>query len=86
MLTSESIIIGVSGDSLLQKKAYCEFLENFDLREKRVREFISEVNPKLNVVTFELKDPVGVAGTDRSIEACILTREVEKGITLCDNQ
>jgi len=28
---------------------------------------------------FELLDPVGVAGTDESLEACILTREVEKG-------
>lgn len=26
-----------------------------------------------------LEDPIGMAGTDPKLEACILTREVEKG-------
>lgn len=32
---------------------------------------------KLNC--FILEDPIGLAGTSEKLEACILTREVEKG-------
>lgn len=37
------------------------------------------LSPHLKVEIFELQDPVGIAGTNPDIEACILTREVEKG-------
>ena len=44
-----------------------------------MKEFCNRVNPSVFVDTFELSDPVGRAETDEDIEACILTREVEKG-------
>ena len=37
------------------------------------------LNPNIQVDIFELNDPVGSAGSDATLEACILTREVEKG-------
>ena len=39
---------------------------------------------KVNI--FELADPVGLAGTVPEIEACILTREVEKGGAMINAQ
>ena len=42
-------------------------------------QFMTRLNPKLLVNLFELRDPVGLAGTFEKIEACVLTREVEKG-------
>jgi hypothetical protein len=33
----------------------------------------------LKVEIFMLEDPIGIAGTNGDLEACILTREVEKG-------
>jgi phosphopantetheine adenylyltransferase len=44
-----------------------------------VKDFLKRLNPHIKVDVFELVDPVGEAGTDQQIEACILTREVEKG-------
>ena len=33
----------------------------------------------MHVETFMLEDPIGIAGTHEFLEACILTRESEKG-------
>lgn len=79
LVTSEVLHIGITGDALLQKKAYSEFLEPFDTRKSRVLNFVSVLYPYLKIKVFELSDPIGVAGTNALIEACILTREVEKG-------
>jgi len=72
----------VTTDGLLKKKAYAEYLESYDTRVAAVRAFCKKLNPKLedsHLVTFELSDPVGPTGTDPTLEALILTREVEKG-------
>lgn len=80
MLSAKNkVLIGISADELLKKKAYAEYMEPFEVREQRVRDFCSEINPKIKIDIFDLHDPVGIAGTDTDIQALILTREVEKG-------
>ena len=79
LCTSSRMLVGITTDALLQKKAYAEFIENYDTRNQRVVEFCKRVYPALELVTFQLNDPVGEAGTDTQIEALILTREVERG-------
>lgn len=79
LVTNDVLHIGVTGDALLQKKAYAEFLEPFDTRKRRVIEFTKVLYPHLKVNVFELSDPIGIAGSNPLVEACILTREVEKG-------
>jgi phosphopantetheine adenylyltransferase len=54
-------------------------IEDYDTRRRSVIEFVNRLNPNIKIDTFELSDPVGQAGTDPNLEACILTREVEKG-------
>jgi phosphopantetheine adenylyltransferase len=54
-------------------------LESYDVRCDRVEKFVKKLNPNLKVFCFDLKDPVGLAGTIEDIQACILTRESEKG-------
>ena len=76
---SERMLIGVTSDVLLQKKAYASYIESFDVRKNRVEEFLFRLNPRVHVDIFELSDPVGQASTDPTLDACILTREVEKG-------
>eukprot|EP00350_Pseudokeronopsis_sp_OXSARD2_P014233 CAMPEP_0170550348 /NCGR_PEP_ID=MMETSP0211-20121228/8409_1 /TAXON_ID=311385 /ORGANISM="Pseudokeronopsis sp., Strain OXSARD2" /LENGTH=129 /DNA_ID=CAMNT_0010856847 /DNA_START=566 /DNA_END=951 /DNA_ORIENTATION=+ len=79
LFLSQSIKIGITTDLLLRKKAYAEFLESFQVRKDRVEEFLKRLCPNIRIEFFELSDPVGIGGTDTEIEACILTREVEKG-------
>ncbi len=70
---------------MLKKKAYAEYLETFEVREKNVIKFCKRVNPRLfseersKLQIFELSDPIGPTGTDPDLDALILTREVEKG-------
>ena len=35
--------------------------------------------PHVNLITFQLNDPIGLGGTVPTLEACILTQEVAKG-------
>lgn len=78
--------IGVTSDSLLVKKAYKEFLEPFEVRKASVLTFIKTLNPHQELNVFELSDPVGLAGSLPELEACILTREVEKGGQMVNDQ
>eukprot|EP00347_Sterkiella_histriomuscorum_P023330 403335061 len=79
MWTQNRMLVGVTTDGLLKKKAYAEFLEDFETRKNNVIQFCRKVNNRVEIDAFELSDPVGRAENDEEIEACILTREVEKG-------
>ena len=81
------MIVGITTDSLLAKKAYAEYLEPFEARKHAVLNFCRRLNPKLfstesdqdRLIIAPLSDPIGPTGTDPDLEALILTREVEKG-------
>ncbi len=79
LLSKKRMLIGVTGQALLLKKKYAHFLEAFEIRKNRVQDFLTKLNPDVAVELFELVDPVGPVGNDTSLQACILTREVEKG-------
>ena len=86
--SDQKIIVGITTDSLLAKKAYAEYLEPFEARKHAVLNFCKRLNPNLfssetgepdRLEIAPLSDPVGPTGTDPDLEALILTREVEKG-------
>lgn len=79
LCTSERLLVGVTSAQLLNKKAYAHLIEDFETRKQNVLGLLGRLNPRLKADIFELSDPVGKAGTDPTIEVCILTREVEKG-------
>lgn len=85
LVTKGCLHIGITGDALLQKKAYAEYLEPFEKRKDRALQFVTQLTPHLKVNAFMLEDPIGLAGTDPKLEACILTREVEKGGTMIND-
>ena len=49
------------------------------MRSERVSAFIKSMRPDIELEIFELSDPVGISGSNTELEACVLTREVEKG-------
>jgi len=69
----------VTGDALLQKKAYQKYIENFETRAKSAYTFLKQLYPGCKVEIFELLDPIGIAGTSTNLDALILTRETAKG-------
>ena len=80
LLTSKRMVIGVTSDALLKKKKYAEYLEDYDRRCKNVTEFLYRLfGNTCEIDIFALCDPAGKAATDDKLNACILTRETEKG-------
>ena len=79
IVTKRTLHIGVTGDALLTKKAYAEHIEPYQERCRIVREFIERLAPNIEAKFFELSDPVGIAGELANIEACVLTKETQKG-------
>lgn len=79
LYTRSKILIGITSEALLSKKAYAEYLEPYETRKASAVDFLKMLNPHLEVEVFELSDPVGVADKYEDLEAVILTREVEKG-------
>ena len=64
---------------LLKNKAYKEYMEPIEIRMEAVQSFLKTFNPRLDCNVFELTDGCGVGATLPEIQACVLTREVEKG-------
>eukprot|EP00352_Strombidinopsis_acuminata_P007857 CAMPEP_0176370984 /NCGR_PEP_ID=MMETSP0126-20121128/24380_1 /TAXON_ID=141414 ORGANISM="Strombidinopsis acuminatum, Strain SPMC142" /NCGR_SAMPLE_ID=MMETSP0126 /ASSEMBLY_ACC=CAM_ASM_000229 /LENGTH=163 /DNA_ID=CAMNT_0017730259 /DNA_START=427 /DNA_END=916 /DNA_ORIENTATION=- len=79
LVTKKKLFCGVTSDILLSKKVHSDLIEPFEKRKQSVIDFLNALNPHLEVNVFELCDPVGVAGTSTEAQACVLTREVEKG-------
>mmetsp|Transcript_3772 Transcript_3772/g.6438 ORF Transcript_3772/g.6438 Transcript_3772/m.6438 type:complete len:162 (+) Transcript_3772:716-1201(+) len=81
LLTKERMLIGVTSDILLKKKVYADIIEPFEQRCSKVRSFLRRLKSRgdFTLDIFELNDPAGRAATDSELEACILTREVQKG-------
>jgi phosphopantetheine adenylyltransferase len=47
LFTSEIIHIGITSDVLLKKKAYAEYLEDYDVRYQRVKDLVNKLNPSV---------------------------------------
>lgn len=67
MNVSERILIGVTVDSLLQKKSYGYYIEPYEIRSERVVSFLKRLNPAINAEIFPLSDPCGKAVSDTDI-------------------
>jgi phosphopantetheine adenylyltransferase len=70
---------------MLKNKAYKEYVDSIDTRMEAVRSFLKKFNPRLDFNVFELIEPCGVGATLPEIQACVLTREVEKGGLMINN-
>jgi pantetheine-phosphate adenylyltransferase len=82
LVASRRILIGIASDKLLAKKEYASLIEGFNTRSQNVSQFLERLcgQGKLELDIFELDgDPAGRAASDPEIEACVLTKEVEKG-------
>lgn len=85
LLTKYKIKLGVTSDALLVNKKHLSLIENFETRKREAVNFLVQLNPAVKIEVFELNDPIGIAGTSTDIDACILTRETEKGGVMINN-
>ena len=79
LVTKKKMIIGVTCDAMLSNKKFKEAMMPIKERMESVRDFMIRLRgDSIELDIFELTDPIGKAGTEKC-DACILTKEVEKG-------
>ena len=69
----EKIVVGLTSEGMLGKKNNREMIQSFEMRAKRVVEFVSMVRPGVQVEIKELQDPYGPARYDPSLQAIMLS-------------
>ncbi|CEH17802.1 RNA polymerase II elongator complex, subunit ELP2, WD repeat superfamily [Ceraceosorus bombacis] len=82
LLSRDRLIVGITGDSMLSKKANAELLEDIVERVERVNEFLKRFRygqAPLERFVRELKDVAGPAGTERDLQAVLTTDETISG-------
>ncbi|KAA1469552.1 Nucleotidylyl transferase [Dentipellis sp. KUC8613] len=78
-ITEQNIIVGVTDDPLLVKKANIDVLEKLPVRIRHVREFLELFKPGLEYHIVPIDDVYGPTGWDPNIQALVVSRETIAG-------
>ncbi|KAF8621518.1 hypothetical protein AX15_007747 [Amanita polypyramis BW_CC] len=78
-IAKRKLIVGVSDDKLLQKKANKEIIEKLPVRIERVRTFLEFFKPGLEYDIVPIDDVCGPAGWDPDIQALVVSKETLGG-------
>jgi cytidyltransferase-like protein len=76
---TESLVIGVTGEAILQNKTNAADIARYSTRVAGVESFLSLVKPSLKLNIVELQDPFGPTITDPKIEAIVVSSETIAG-------
>ncbi len=72
---AEKVIIGLTIDAMLKNKAYAEHLQSYEIRQKKIIEFVSTFTNPAQVSFVPLSDPFGPALTSKEIEVLVISAE-----------
>ena len=72
---SNKIIIGLTIDTLLINKKYVSTIENYEIRKKKIIEFIEDISDLKRVEIIELKDSYGPPINEQKYEAIVVSQE-----------
>lgn len=75
----EKLIVGITDDALLRKKAHREVLENVALRTARTRAFLERFKPGLHYDIVPISDVYGPTAWDPDVQALIVSKETLSG-------
>ncbi|KIJ26454.1 hypothetical protein M422DRAFT_272498 [Sphaerobolus stellatus SS14] len=78
-ITEKKIIVGVTDDALLTKKAYKEHLEPLPVRMDAVRDFLRLFKPGLIYDIVPISDVYGPTGWDPDIQGLVVSKETLPG-------
>ncbi|TFK30159.1 Nucleotidylyl transferase [Coprinopsis marcescibilis] len=73
------LIVGVTSDSLLQKKPHANLIQPISNRIQHVRDFLEMFKPSLEYFITEITDVYGPTGWDADIQALVVSKETLKG-------
>jgi len=78
-ITSQKLIIGITDDNVLQKKANKHLLENFNVRAEQVKEFLKFFKPSIILDITPIVDVYGPTRYDPNIQALVVSKETIAG-------
>jgi pantetheine-phosphate adenylyltransferase len=78
-IASTKLIVGVTDDALLTRKAYAAVLEPLPTRIAAVRAFLARFKPGLEVDAVPISDVYGPTGWDPNIQALVVSKETADG-------
>jgi pantetheine-phosphate adenylyltransferase len=79
-MCTDTLIVGIMADAMLQSKSNANLIDNFDTRKNNVHTFIKTINPCIHHINIaELYDPYGPALTDPDVEALVVSSETITG-------
>ncbi len=73
--TRQRLRIGITGEELLKKKKFAEFLQPFVERRNRVEQFVRGIRPDLEYDFVELTEPTGGTTTIASVSGMVVSPE-----------
>ncbi|XP_028331963.1 bifunctional coenzyme A synthase [Gouania willdenowi] len=79
LLANRRFLIGVCDDAMLKKKVLNELIEPYSVRVQRLREFLHDIKPVLEVEIVPLDDPFGPSITDPLLQCIVVSEETKKG-------
>ena len=80
MLSSESILCGITDDQMLSGKSYRERIEDWNIRAARVRQFLTEfAPPEIRINLIRITDAHGPTITEPNLQALIVSPETIPG-------
>ncbi|PFH51752.1 hypothetical protein AMATHDRAFT_141860 [Amanita thiersii Skay4041] len=80
-IANRKLIVGVTDDSLLQKKVNKHVIEKLAVRMERVRGFLNFFKPGLEYEIVAIYDVYGPTGWEPDIQALVVSRETLEGAT-----
>jgi pantetheine-phosphate adenylyltransferase len=78
-ICSRRMIVGVTADSMLRKKAHAELVEPLEQRKGAVRDYIAFLNPRIAVDAVTIQDPFGPAIVIPEAAALVASTETLAG-------
>jgi len=86
-VTTQEIVCGITGASMLKDKKFGDRIETIEERKKSVLLFLNSVaSPSLNLNLVTIDDPWGPTVVDDDIEAIVVSTEVLKGARLINEE
>ncbi|KAJ7172332.1 hypothetical protein C8R46DRAFT_947346 [Mycena filopes] len=78
-LTSRKLIVGVTDDALLTRKAHAAALEPLSVRMASVHRFLALFSPELEADVVPINDVYGPTGWDADIQGLVVSKETADG-------
>nr|AGU68220.1 pantetheine-phosphate adenylyltransferase [Strigomonas galati] len=83
--TLRKLRVGVTGDALLQKKKFAEYLQSNEVRKKAVRDFLQHIRQDVELEIETIEDVSGGTDTIPDVKAIALSPETEKSLDIIND-